>query len=591
MPLSFAAAATTLGGLLQGPRCYCTPVFQRPYSWKIDPAEQLLDDTLNACFVADGETMHSYFIGNWIMVEPPPSAPIGQPSGKRGWGRSKKPRASPTLEVIDGKQRLITLTVLLAVIRDLLGADGTFLQVFVATSADLVKAGAEPYRITSDPDETRYLITCAQASGATLADRPADLPADTPGGERMLAVRDRFAKRLSGFEKPKLRQFARFLLERCELSMITTSDYDVAYQLFSKINNSGSELSIADVLKAEIIGDLPAVQRAEAARQWMDWTKRLGPRFERLFSHLAEIDPVDTANLIRNTLGLVEKAGGPDVFLNSLFWPSARNFEIIVKASYEGGEQAADINRRLTALGWWPTISWVPPVLHFLNREGGNPARVLEFLTAYEAFALRVNLRDISNSERDRLFHDVLDAMGQGLQAARPFDLSPKGPLALTVSEQQAALDAIGFNLYRKHQKACKAVLYRLNGVLDPDFSPMEIGKTSVEHVLSSNAKPGDPQREAFGTKAQFDRYAGSIGNLILLETRRNLDAERKPFPEKLKCYFKDGRESAFAMANELRGLTEWNPELVVARHERLMVIAQTIWRLSGDIRWRMPGD
>ena len=91
----------------------------------------------------------------------------------------------------------------------------------------------------------------------------------------------------------------------------------------------------------------------------------------------------------------------------------------------------------------------------------------------------------------------------------------------------------------------------------------------------------------SFGDQATYERYVSSLGNLSPLETKRNQAADRKRFPQKLECYFMNGEDSAYALTNELRGLSEWTPVSVRARHERLMALVQTIWRFGGDIRWR----
>jgi len=71
---------------------YLIPDYQRPYSWKDEQIEQLWDDIYSAMESGD----ESYFLGPLILI-------------KRGG----------YLEVVDGQQRLTTLTILFCVLRDL----------------------------------------------------------------------------------------------------------------------------------------------------------------------------------------------------------------------------------------------------------------------------------------------------------------------------------------------------------------------------------------------------------------------------------------------------------------------------------------
>lgn len=71
------------------------PNYQRPYAWEEETAVQLLEDLLEAL---DGNPDEPYFLGSIVLVRN--SDRVGH-------------------EVIDGQQRLTTLTILLALLREL----------------------------------------------------------------------------------------------------------------------------------------------------------------------------------------------------------------------------------------------------------------------------------------------------------------------------------------------------------------------------------------------------------------------------------------------------------------------------------------
>lgn len=74
------------------------PHYQRPYAWKVESAQELLSDLL--AFMGDGlgkaDDLPPYFLGSIVLV---------------------KDDAYPEADVIDGQQRLTTLTILLAALR------------------------------------------------------------------------------------------------------------------------------------------------------------------------------------------------------------------------------------------------------------------------------------------------------------------------------------------------------------------------------------------------------------------------------------------------------------------------------------------
>jgi uncharacterized protein with ParB-like and HNH nuclease domain len=69
---------------------YVIPPYQRPYAWTVDQASELFDD-LKAFY--DAEIEEGYFLGSIVLI---------------------KSEEKPLADVIDGQQRLTTLTILLA---------------------------------------------------------------------------------------------------------------------------------------------------------------------------------------------------------------------------------------------------------------------------------------------------------------------------------------------------------------------------------------------------------------------------------------------------------------------------------------------
>lgn len=97
-----AARETTLQELLEGSKQYQVPLYQRTYSWKQDQLKRLWEDILKLAedrVEAPGAT---HFIGSLVLAPSPNNGPAG---------------VSEFL-VVDGQQRLTTLSILLCAIRD-----------------------------------------------------------------------------------------------------------------------------------------------------------------------------------------------------------------------------------------------------------------------------------------------------------------------------------------------------------------------------------------------------------------------------------------------------------------------------------------
>ena len=78
---------------------FTIPPYQRPYAWEIQQASELFDDLLDA-MAPNSHSEGLYFLGSIVLVKTP---------------------AKPEARVVDGQQRLTTMTILFSVLRDLTG--------------------------------------------------------------------------------------------------------------------------------------------------------------------------------------------------------------------------------------------------------------------------------------------------------------------------------------------------------------------------------------------------------------------------------------------------------------------------------------
>jgi hypothetical protein len=114
---------------------YSIPDYQRPYSWKKEQALELVSDLRDA-LLRDSED-EPYFLGSIVLV---------------------KPEGDPAADVIDGQQRLTTLTILLAVLRDLSTSTGvrSSLEKLIREEGDEVQRLQERPRLDLRPRDRDF---------------------------------------------------------------------------------------------------------------------------------------------------------------------------------------------------------------------------------------------------------------------------------------------------------------------------------------------------------------------------------------------------------------------------------------------------
>ncbi|MFN7103010.1 MAG: DUF262 domain-containing protein, partial [Pseudorhizobium sp.] len=175
------------------------PPYQRPYAWTDEEAKQLLADLVEAMDDAGEEP---YFLGSLVLIKP-----AGQTIG----------------QVVDGQQRLTTLTILGAVLRDLAGdeKERTALDSIVYIRLNEFLAQKEAVRVLAHEDDRLFFREAIQTPGATAKLAPAG-PPKTEAQEHMWANAMALRKEAMSLATGQRQQLVAYLLNRCVLVVVST---------------------------------------------------------------------------------------------------------------------------------------------------------------------------------------------------------------------------------------------------------------------------------------------------------------------------------------------------------------------------------
>ena len=337
------AEESTVGHILTDQICYEIPPYQRPYSWKAENVQQLLEDVWEAYGNSDEE----YFIGSLITIE--------IEKGKR-------------YDVVDGQQRLTTLNLILARLRDHI-EDG-------AAKAVLGKRVLPRNELTGETETPRLLLRRKDQSffrRHVLDSQPLPLPAER---NKLDAPQQRITENLEAIDsflgqkdQQTLKLFANYLLMKVYVVFVKTESLKSAYRLFNVLNARGMSLSNADLIKNTLFSELGSQQNLsdELEDRWLELEEIVG--IELLDSFLSHHRTSLIAAKARGSLHeeyrpIIEGfVGGPFAFLDQVIL-SAKNFMRIWDIDFR---DAASV-RALNALWRVSYDEWIPPLLAFLNQ-------------------------------------------------------------------------------------------------------------------------------------------------------------------------------------------------------------------------------
>lgn len=536
------------------------PPHQRPYAWTTDETEQLLEDLMLAAL--NGTKEEAYFLGSIVLV---------------------KRSDSVTHQVIDGQQRLTTLTILFCVLRELAQAPDAkeSLDNRVREKGDIFAGSKDRYRLSvreRDQDFFRYNIQ-EQGRLANFVKQTTVPGADSR--QRFHENAQLLWERLSAETQERRDILSAFILQKCHLIMVTASDDISAHRIFSVLNARGLNLDATDILKAEILGYVPASRQDEYTRKWEDIEDDMGrDEFRNLFAHLYVIYNKNRYHrelaeaFKRDVLAEHEISGMP--FIDKVLIPYAADYEVVANAAYEGGRDADAVNMYLRQLGWLDNEDWIPSVMAFFHRNPDDEPALLRFLKEFDRLAYSLFVLRVRRDPRINRYSRTLNAIENGDDL-----FADDGPLDLARQEKRDILRALDGTIYQKQTRRFTApLLARLsNAIADPPIS--EFAKVTVEHVLPQNPPSGSEWLASFKDDEKREDWTNRLANLVLLSHKKNARAQNFDFTRKKDEYFKRGGIPSFALTTQVIGKNEWNPKILERRQRYLINVLKQEWRLG----------
>jgi Protein of unknown function DUF262/Protein of unknown function (DUF1524) len=534
------------------------PSYQRPYAWTTEQTSELLDDITTACGEA-GEVANAspYFLGSIVLIKDP-----------------QKPEA----DVVDGQQRLTTFTILLSVLRDLaVPKIGAAIHNYICQTGDPIKGTSDVFRLTPRERDAEFFRTTVQAESAT-ASLP-DVRQFRDARARMVENAAFLRDRLKDFSEDPRRRLTMYIAQRCYLVVVAASDQESAFRIFSVLNSRGLDLSPADVLKAEIIGALPADKQDDYTAQWEDIEDELGrERFAELFGHIRMIHRKQKmqGTLIAEFREFVPTRKNPAKFIDDELSPYADAYEEITDQAFESFKHADAINRQLVLLSRLDNFDWQPPAIEVIARRRSDPDFILRFLSDLERLAYGLFLTRADPSERIRRYGKLLGSIQSGDDL-----FSDKSPLQLDDAEKKAVRETLADDIYTVTRIRLPLLLW-LDELLSGGSAVYNSPIISVEHVLPQNPPAGSHWLTDFPNEADREKWVHKLANLVLLTRRKNSQASNLDFAEKKSKYFSTrAGVSNFALTSKVLAETAWTPETLQRRQSELIGAIEKLWRLT----------
>lgn len=532
---------------------YQIPDYQRPYSWGDEEIEQLWDDIYSAMESGD----ESYFLGSMILIKT-----------KDGY-----------FEVVDGQQRLTTLTILFCVIRDLYSSDLEKLD------KDLMRYIRDSIKSLVDDKFRLKFIT--QLHYQNEFENEIVNRVQFPNKELTKKEREEkkfinaaliFKQKLKEIEETKgeeeIKKFSEYLLKRVEMITISCTKQSYAIKLFQILNTRGLDLSPADLIKSYLYSRLDNEnEQQQFMSTWIEietLSKQIeedindlltyyeyyllaqNPKrslYEELVDKFKKKKPNEIIYEFKKfveSFNEVSQIGNKTMFSflylpNQIFWKA-----IITTAKYENYPEFEELCELLRKTYY---CYWI---------AGYTTSKIKQFsFNIISWIKEKRKLREIKEEIESKM---ETDDVIKWLQESLNEDVYGKSwlkPLLILIEYEQTDDSKIFY--------------------IDPWQRNLH-----VDHILPEKWKAVEDWKAKWNEE-QAEKWINKLGNLTLLSGRKNIKASNNSFENKRSIYQGRGFDgtTAFLITQKLIEENDWREENLRERHHWLIREVQKIFGLN----------
>jgi uncharacterized protein with ParB-like and HNH nuclease domain len=490
------------------------PEYQRPYVWGFEQINDLLDDLT---FAQQTKPDSEYFLGS-IVFQTKPAAPDLN-------------RSFPENDVLDGQQRMTTLLLLLAVIRDLTDDFKTEkkCQEYIYQEADEYEEIPERTRIVYSIEDTvqnffdEYVKTIGKTNNEDTLSKTAEKIANVSVknmAKGILEIRNFFNKNES--IKPEV--LLHFLINRVLMIYVATEDLEDAFRLFMILNDRGIPLRNSDILKATNLGALDSeVDKIKYAKLWQQAEGDLSDEFDRFLNHIRTILVKEKARLsllqefedkIYNPKEKDKITGQKKPILLS---KGKETFDLIEKylnlyKTLSEGQNYNEIgnfefdNLIKVMVTGLPATDWMPPLLRYFDKFGYK--RLLEFLKKLDNKFSADWVSQYTPTDRIEAMNGIIKEIDL---ANTENDVFVSGCFDI---DRDSFLRVLDGPVYGK--RFARYLLLKLDYYFQNHDHKMHFETLSVEHILPQEPAEDSQWVKEF-TAEQRDEWTHKLGNLVLI--------------------------------------------------------------------------
>lgn len=537
---------------------YVIPAYQRPYSWTVDHALQLLEDLETSFLNKEVE----YFIGSMICIK----------------------KDENIFEVVDGQQRLTTLSLIITQLKNTINHPRAKedLQKRVLPIDVFSDKASEPRLTVRKKEANLYKYYILQGDESYLPRKPTDT--------ELLFIENGSSiyEYLKNKDEEFLKKFAKYILENVFCVFVTTNNFASSFRLFNVLNNRGLPLSNSDLLKNSLFeyADAKKLNKKQVEENWQEIEGLIGVKNLDKFLSINKISEKRDRNRVTKQsyesylATLKNDFMGDAVLMSASLLRSARNYIKIVENEFDDLSEN-QIKNKIATLSFLPNDEWIPPIMAFLNKLSNIQTNIKEqdfpkFVQVFESVYIHGWIKKQIKSQREAVSYSALTAINNN----KPFSEILQS--LKSHADNEGFIKSLDNPIYepRPSQIALlKGLLLRIDTeIQDNSVSRTYNGRITIEHILPQ--KINNHYWKSNFSNEQHEYWVHRLGNLTLISGHKNSEAQNSDFDKKKSIYKKINNKTSFEITKEICEFDVWNPQSISERHEKIKNIFISLWKV-----------
>lgn len=553
------------------------PRYQRPYTWTQDDVSQLIEDI--------DASENGYFIGSTIYY--------------------KSDNADDTYEIIDGQQRLTTISLIISVLAEIYKSPKIDKEDFanivlqkliegeIWRDSNNLVSKIRLYKKSSDPITQEFfaqeIVKVRQSTTRNFRQR--DLNAEAKKLQKNRKFILDTIKQKIGLDDPErtvrditedLEDFKNKLLE-ARILTIAATDFNEAYTIFKTLNSTGQDLSLNDLIKSSLLQHIPENAGHDSPNtKWneisgyLESARSVTPRLNIedffYYSWVTRGKEVSKKSSFYTELDRsLNSETAPEVMQNLL--EDAEIYEIIFSGRERYTGKKNNLNKAIKNLRRFGVTQYAPFLLvlfrsYLKNTNGIDLAIIKKTINNLEKFHFQYNA--VTKSPGNRI-SKIYPRAAQNIMEARNSDQANEVinnltneliPLQPSLSKFVEEFENITYfnekNISENNRRLNDIARYALEKIYQiNEYSTFgkNTSELTVEHII--------PQSLGTRRRNNRNRYIGTLGNLIFLTQEVNNEIGDIDLTQKREYFKENGVTVPEYVAND-----EFTRESVNSRTE-----------------------